>query len=257
MSDQDEPTSTPAENSDDPAVATPIQNPEAVPAPWGITEVVIGLFASIVVGVGAVLLFRAIAFDPDRTTLPYVFAALVGGWIAYGGTAYLVTRHQPGGMGEQLGFRFKYEDDMWKGVLVGIAGQLLVALIYLPLHWLAPDLVKNLDDPAKSLTDGLSSWRWIVFGVMTGLVSPICEELFFRGVTLRAFARRWGNWAGIFCSGIIFGIIHFEALQTAALMAFGILLAWRATRTGRIGETIVAHATFNLISVVALFAGVQ
>jgi membrane protease YdiL (CAAX protease family) len=253
MSDQEEPTSTPAENP----LGPPIENPQAAPTPWGITEVFIGIFFSLVLGLGSVLLFQAIASDPHRVTLPYVFSALVGGWIAYGGMAYLVTRNLPGGMGEQLGFRFKYEDDLWKGVLFGTVGQLLVALVYLPLHWLAPDLVKNLDDPAKNLTEGLSSWRWVVFAVMTGLVSPICEELFFRGVTLRAFARRWGNGAGILCSGIIFGIIHFEALQTFALIVFGILLAWRATRTGRIGETIVAHATFNLISVIALFYGVN
>ena len=224
---------------------------------WGLSEVFIGIFASLFLGIVAVLVFKATAADPDRLTLPGVFAAVVGGWIAYAGTPYLVARHKPGGLGQQMGFRFHWRVDVPKGVLLGIAGQVLVALIYLPLHLLAPGVVEDLDAPAKQLTDTITSWRWVVFGLFVAGVSPVCEELFFRGLTMRAIASRWGATTGIVVSGIIFGIIHFESVQTVALVAFGMLLAWRATRTGRIGETVIGHATFNLITVLALFFGVS
>jgi membrane protease YdiL (CAAX protease family) len=233
------------------------EKPTDGPTPWGLGEMFIGIFASLLFGVIAVLIFKAVASDADRITLPGVFAAVVGGWIAYAGTPYVVSRHLPGGLAQQMGFQFNWRTDIWRGLLLGIAGQVLVALIYLPLHVLAPGVVDDLDAPAKQLTDTITSWRWVVFGFFVVVISPICEELFFRGLTLRAISSRWGNVAGIVGSGLVFGLIHFEYVQTVALVAFGILLAVRATKTGRIGETIIGHATFNLITVLALLFGIS
>jgi membrane protease YdiL (CAAX protease family) len=161
----------------------------------------------------------------------------------------------PGRLRGQLGLRFDLKKDIPKGILLGIAGQILVAVVYLPLYVFHSDLADKIDDPARQLSEAMSGWRWLVFGFFVGVVSPICEELFFRGLTLKAIAHRWGPVVGIVGSGIVFGIIHFEGLQTIALAAFGMLLAWRATRTGRIGETIIGHGVFNLITVLALITG--
>jgi membrane protease YdiL (CAAX protease family) len=253
MSDGETPIPETAESQE----AESSEHPTEFRASWGIAEVLMGIFASLLLGVIAVLIFKATASDPDRLTLPGVFAAVLGGWIAYAGTPYLVARNLPGGLAQQMGLRFKWRDDLWRGILLGIAGQVLVVLVYTPLHLLTPGLVDNLDGPAKELTDTVTSWRWLVFGTFVVVISPICEELFFRGLTMRAIASRWGATAGIVASGIVFGLIHFEPVQTIALAGFGMLLAYRATKTGRIGETIIGHATFNLITVLALLFGIS
>jgi membrane protease YdiL (CAAX protease family) len=53
-------------------------------------------------------------------------------------------------------------------------------------------------------------------------------------------------------SAILFGLAHFEALQLAALILFGLILGTLAYRTGRLGPTIVAHAAFNAVTVLTL-----
>lgn len=224
---------------------------------WGLTEVGIGVVASILIGVICVVIFKSVASDPDRITLPALLAGLSGGWIAYFGTSYLVAKNQPGGMKQQLGFHFDLRNDIPKGILLGVVGQILMAVVYLPLRVIDSGLADDLDGPAKELSAAMSDWRWFVFGFFVVVLSPICEELFFRGVTLRAIASRWGSAMGIVFSGLIFGLIHFQQLQTIGLVAFGMLLAYRATKTKRIGETIFGHATFNLITVLALVTGVS
>jgi membrane protease YdiL (CAAX protease family) len=56
-------------------------------------------------------------------------------------------------------------------------------------------------------------------------------------------------------SAVAFGLAHFELLQLAALILFGLVLALLAERTGRLGPGIVAHATFNAATVLTLTWG--
>lgn len=226
------------------------------PTPWGLGEVGLGLVATLVCGIAAVLGYSYFA-GSDRTTLPAIFFGLLGGWLGFFGTPFLVCRKMPGGLARQLGFRFVLPGDIGRGILVGICGQVLITAVYLPVQWLAPGLLDGLDGPAKELTGALSSWRWAVFSLFVGVISPICEEVFFRGFTLRALSSRWGSRVGIVASGVLFGLMHFQKIQTPALIAFGMLLAWRATKTKRIGETIIAHGTFNLLTVIGLLTGVS
>jgi membrane protease YdiL (CAAX protease family) len=89
--------------------------------------------------------------------------------------------------------------------------------------------------------------------------APFFEELFFRGVVMRALARifgRWGGWVGpglaITGSGLLFGLAHAESLQLLGLGIFGIILGVVSYRTGRLGMNIVAHASFNLLALTAV-----
>ena len=52
--------------------------------------------------------------------------------------------------------------------------------------------------------------------------------------------------------GLVFGLVHFEALQLLALSGFGMMLALIACTTGRLGPGIIAHVTFNTVTFVAL-----
>ena len=88
--------------------------------------------------------------------------------------------------------------------------------------------------------------------------APFFEELFFRGVLLRALARLFGTiggWVGpalaIAVTGVLFGLAHAESLQLLGLAVFGIILSFVAYRTGRLGMNMVAHATFNLTALAA------
>ena len=84
------------------------------------------------------------------------------------------------------------------------------------------------------------------------VVAPFAEELFFRGLALRAFESRFSSRAAVVCSAVLFATIHLQVLQFPALLLFGLILGALASRNGRLGENICAHAAFNATTVVIL-----
>jgi hypothetical protein len=195
-------------------------------------------------------------------------AGLVGLWVGFVGTALLAgpleRRRKP--LRERLvgdlGFRFRWID-LPVGLVAGLLGQyVLVFLLELPLYPFVPHLFQRLGAPARSLTAGESSLSLALLGVLVCVGSPLVEELFFRGLFLRGLlgtARGRLGWRAVpavlgsaLVSGLVFGLVHFEALQLIALSGFGVLLALMACSTGRLGAGIVAHITFNTVTFVAL-----
>jgi membrane protease YdiL (CAAX protease family) len=84
--------------------------------------------------------------------------------------------------------------------------------------------------------------------------AALLEELFYRGLVLRAIAMRLGPGPAIAISSLVFGIVHFQLLDTIALSLFGALCGWLAVRHGRLGPAIWAHAAFNLTAFISLLA---
>jgi membrane protease YdiL (CAAX protease family) len=188
----------------------------------------------------------------------YVVSTLFGLWGGFLGAAVLASRLRgTKRLGADLGIRFRWIDLI--GIPIGFAGQYLVALLYLPVESHVRNFHQQFSAPAQRLTGSAHGVGWFVIGLATVVGAPFFEELFFRGVVLRALARlfgRWGGWVGptlaIVISGLLFGAIHAELLQFAGLAVFGVLLGAVSYRTGRLGMNIVAHASFNLLALTAV-----
>jgi uncharacterized protein len=224
-------------------------------AGWGIETVFVGLLLLLVVSFLIDSLYTAIAgakSDDAATTLGELLVGLAGPWVAFFGASAYAAWGRPGSWSGQLGLKFSLPNDLLAGFSLGVLGQVMVAVIYLPVRLISSKAANSVSNVAKNDTAAAHGWRWIPVGICIALIAPVAEELFFRGVTLRAFTRKLGPLAGIFFSGLIFGLAHFEGIQTPALVVFGWILGWYATRTGRIGPTIFAHMTFNGITLAAL-----
>lgn len=188
-----------------------------------------------------------------------VVTELVGVWIGFVGAVVLASRLRgTGRVGRDMGLRFR-PVDLLLGPAIGLFGQLLLLpLLYVPLEHVVPHLQTRLSQPANRLTGGFPGADVAVIAVLTVVVVPIVEELLFRGLVLRAFVRLFrgigalGPALACVATGIVFGAAHLEGLQLLGLAAFGIVLAALAYRTDRIGATILAHATFNLVAVVSV-----
>jgi uncharacterized protein len=195
-------------------------------------------------------------------------AGLLGLWVGFVGTALLAgpveRRRKP--LRERLvgdlGLSFKWVDLPY-GIIAGLFGQfVLVFILELPLYPFVPHLFHRLGAPARSLTSGESGTALALLGVLVCIGSPLVEELFFRGLFLRGLlgkARGQLGWRAIpavlgsaALSGLVFGLVHFEALQLLALSGFGMMLALIACSTGRLGTGIVTHITFNTVTFVML-----
>lgn len=190
----------------------------------------------------------------------YVLSSLVGLWTGFALAPWLASRIRgTRTMAADLGIRFRWID--LAGIGIGVAGQALVAVLYAPFI----DHLHNFSAPAKKLTGSAHGWGFFAIAVFTVVGAPFFEELFFRGLLLRALvrligplrssgraARRAGLAGAVVLDGLLFGLAHGELVQLAGLAVFGVILAAVSLRTGRQGMNMVAHATFNLFAILAI-----
>jgi len=188
----------------------------------------------------------------------YVISTLFGLWGGFMGAALLASRLKgTKRLRVDIGLRFRWIDLL--GIPIGIAAQYLDVLIYLPISTHVHNFNQRFEAPAQRLTGGSHGAGYAAIFVATVIGAPFFEEIFFRGVILRALARlfgNWGRWVGpglaIVVSGVLFGLAHAESLQLLGLAVFGVILGIVSYRTGRLGMNMAAHAAFNGTALIAV-----
>ncbi len=187
----------------------------------------------------------------------YIVSTLLGLWVGFLGGSYLASSVRgTKRYVADMGLRFRWIDTV--GIVVGVVGQFAIALLYVPIAPHVHDFNQRFEAPSQRLTGGSHGLGTALVDVFTVIGAPFVEELFFRGVLLRSLARLFGNvgrWVGpaaaVVVTGVLFGLAHAESLQLLGLAVFGVLLSAIAYRTGRLGMSMFAHASFNLTAVAA------
>jgi membrane protease YdiL (CAAX protease family) len=94
---------------------------------------------------------------------------------------------------------------------------------------------------------------FFVNGLVAATVVPFAEELFFRGLGVRALAFL-GSGTAIVGTALVFGLGHGLFVALPVLIAFGVALAWVRLRSDSVWPGIVAHGLFNGLALVAVYA---
>jgi membrane protease YdiL (CAAX protease family) len=231
--------------------------------PFGLVEALLGLAAGYLLSIVALSAYDAAAhLHGTSTTNGQTVVALASLWIGFVGAVVAASRLGTRSIVEDYGLRLRPWPDIPLGIVVGVASQfLLVPLLELPLEPFVPHLTQRLGNPTHQLLGPASSGgtgSLVLVAVLICVGSPFVEELFFRGLVLRALlwrfrplGRRLGPAVSIVIPGPFFGLVHFEALQFLGLAGFGMVLCVLAWRTGRLGPSIFAHIAFNTTTVIA------
>ena len=144
--------------------------------------------------------------------------------------------------------RFKASDLKWAAAAVGI--YLVFAAIYAPL------VNPHQEDVARDLGLGSSVFGAIAAGVLIILISPISEEIFFRGFVFGGLRHRLSLWPAAITAGTIFGAFHFTGASSVGvvpqLAVLGMLLCWLYEKTGSIWPTILVHVLNNVLAFVVI-----
>lgn len=227
---------------------------------WGLGDAALAFAAGVVGATAAITVYIVVA--GDSSDLGVTIASLVGLWAGMAGVAVAASRRKgSGSLAHDFGLSL-HGSDVGKGIAAGVGCHLLLITVVIALFELIGPPVQ-VDDQARNVTSDATGWRLAVLAPFIVLGAPLFEELFFRGLLLRALRRRAGTVAAIAFSSLAFGLVHvqtaLDAWSTvalvAALTAFGVVLGLLAHRTGRLGASLVAHATFNAITVALLAAG--
>lgn len=90
----------------------------------------------------------------------------------------------------------------------------------------------------------------VIFGigaVLFGLISPITEEIVFRGLLFNRMRRYYPVTAAIILSGVLFGVYHGNLVQGVYGTCMGILLAYTYERMRSFLIPCLFHAVANLM----------
>jgi membrane protease YdiL (CAAX protease family) len=97
--------------------------------------------------------------------------------------------------------------------------------------------------------------------ILGGVVVPIAEEAFFRGVVYSWMRQHSPAWVAILLSSAIFGALHGEISVAGATFVMGIILAWFYERSHSLWAPITIHILNNSLKLILLYfmlaAGVQ
>ncbi len=87
------------------------------------------------------------------------------------------------------------------------------------------------------------------------LVTPISEEVLFRGYVLRGLLHQVGAGPAVVSTALVFSALHFDAGTIVPIFFTGLALGWLYVKTGSLWPCIAAHAGQNAIALFAVRAG--
>lgn len=108
---------------------------------------------------------------------------------------------------------------------------------------LTGNAVNNMDIP----------FPFFISILLIGIITPICEELVFRGVLLREFSTQNSKLSGILISSIFFGLYHMNFNQLMYAFFMGIIMSLLVFLTGSLVSSIIFHSLFNIANIIILY----
>ena len=184
----------------------------------------------------------------DNSTVFYDYSFAVGTIVIYAflaGFTFLLALPYPK-TSEAIGLNpFRWR---WVGIAIGlIIGVLLVAAALEPvLH--------------GGKEQGLAPETWqpehagafLVNAIVISTVVPFTEELFFRGLGVRALSFV-GGIAAVVVTGVVFGLSHGILGALPPLILFGVALGWVRLRSDSVWPGVIAHGFYNATGILIVY----
>jgi len=222
---------------------------------WGLGDALTATGAGFLASLIAVSVALGVSGEDEIDDLSLWVLALVQVplWLGLAGVPWLVSRRKgAGSLREDFGFTMRAVD-VPVGLLVGFASQLVLTVLAPPFYRFFDVDDDRIGETAQELADQAQDpFGVAVLFLVVVLGAAVFEELCYRGLWQRSIERRWGPAAGVVLSSLVFGAVHFQLYDFPLLVAFGLVLALLAQRSGRLGPAIWAHVAFNLTALVEL-----
>ncbi|CKT92114.1 putative integral membrane protein [Mycobacterium tuberculosis] len=169
------------------------------------------------------------------------------------GLAILITRLR--GNGPRTDLRLRWS---WRGLRLGLMFGFGGMLVTIPASLVYTAIVgPEANSAVVRIFGGVrASWPWalVVFLVVV-FVAPLCEEIIYRGLLWGAVDRRWGRWAALVVTTVVFALAHLEFARAPLLVVVAIPIALARFYSGGLLASIVTHQVTNLLPGIVLLLG--
>jgi len=92
-----------------------------------------------------------------------------------------------------------------------------------------------------------------VLAVLVGIVVPIGEEIFFRGLAFGALRRVMNRHLAVLLSALFFAAAHLEPVALVPIVLLGVVLAYTYDYTGSLAPGMIAHGVNNLAALFVFY----
>lgn len=132
---------------------------------------------------------------------------------------------------------------VWTAILIVVSIALVVAMSFIGIG--------TENNKTESLQSQMTWLNFAIGFVSAAIISPIYEEIFYRGFLYRFFSNRYGVLSGMIISSLIFTVVHIPTFNTLPVNFFsGLVFSWVYQKTGSIIPSILIHGIFNGIAVI-------
>jgi membrane protease YdiL (CAAX protease family) len=134
-------------------------------------------------------------------------------------------------------------------VSVGLMFQVLAHLLHVP----EPKELKSFSDALTHLTP----WQVVAAVLVVGGAPAFGEEWLFRGYMQSRLSQRWGRWAAISITAVLFGVMHLNVLQGTFATMLGFYIGYLAEKSGSVRPGMFCHFANNGFQVILARYGAQ
>ncbi len=227
-----------------PSAASSVQ-PSKVSRP-GWLEIIVGLVVFAIVGFGAGSQLRRLGLDPIIYGLVFTSLSGIAGIAGFAAAVLFRIR-------SLNAFGVRPVSKRWLLIAIGVG---LVAFVFkglAVLGWI--QITGNTNNVQGVYAEGGSGGilSLVLATFFFGIVTPLGEELIFRGVITNALLR-YGSFIGVVGSTMIFALAHGINIVFPAAVVAGLATAEIFRRSGSIWPAVIVHVVFNLPTIPVMVA---
>lgn len=214
------------------------------------------IIAVLVYLLSAALASTAAGWVANDTVVAQVMAGVVPQILGIAVCAAIATRSFDGRASSLVFGHVDRQSGTGRGRTILVATLLSIGLCQLCLfvtvvtvRLIAPDATFEAHRTIQALrTADAAIGARVVLWVGAGLLAPLAEELFFRGLVQNYLITIVGSrWRAVLATSCVFALVHVPQPETVpALFLFGIVLGVAYLRSGALIVPVAIHALFNI-----------
>lgn len=116
----------------------------------------------------------------------------------------------------------------------------------------------TMDSTRNAASFDASSLTQLAINIyIAGIVTPIIEELMFRGFMFGGLKKYTNPLISAVVVSVIFSLVHFDLVYAPFLFVFSMVLCWLREKSGSLFPSMAMHALFNILVIALSFMGLS
>lgn len=146
-----------------------------------------------------------------------------------------------------LGFKKPNKNAVWLTPLILVGYVFLLLASILILQAISPNFAEQEQEVAQ-VVGALNGWYLALMVLGVGVLTPIAEETFFRGLLIPLYGKRLKIAGAIIVPALLFGLAHMQVNVGIDTFIFGIALGYLTWKTESIYPAIGLHVLKNCLA---------